>query len=225
MEGYLNGPSIKKYELDNVKLMESVIEGNDVVVNCAADVEGVPTPKGFQKSVCAHWEGYDGVYFDKRVFPMLLDDIKAYSADIYSCAVECLEGKYHRGYNCYVMRRDIFDKMCDFQFSVMFKLEKEIHEKGYDIACPRTMGYVGEILYGIFIYYLQHRTDCRVKEVQLVYFEQTEMPDSRWKYFLEKILFWVKFNFEDIGYALLPKASKRRNFVKKIYFRLTKRKN
>jgi len=33
----------------------------------------------------------------------------------------------------------------------------------------------------------------------------------------------ITSHFENVGYVLLPKASKRRDFIKKIYFSLVKR--
>lgn len=75
----------------------------------------------------------------------------------------------------------------------------------------------------VYIYYLQKQNRYRIKEVQLVYFEQTEIPDFVPAYYMQKTLCWMKIHFENIGYILLPKASKRRNFIKKIYFKLTKK--
>ena len=71
--------------------------------------------------------------------------------------------------------------------------------------------------------YLQKQGIYKIKEEQLVYFEQTVLPESKMQWLLDKCLFWAKFRFEDIGYKLLPKNSKRRNFIKKIYFSLVKR--
>ena len=82
---------------------------------------------------------------------------------------------------------------------------------------------MGEILYGIFIYSLRKQSAYRIKELQLVYFEQTVVPDGMIQHMLDRLLFSMKFRFENIGYILLPKGSKRRNFMKKIYFSLVKR--
>ncbi|WP_337744911.1 hypothetical protein, partial [Megasphaera sp.] len=63
----------------------------------------------------------------------------------------------------------------------------------------------------------------KIIEKQLVYFEQTVIPNSGWQRLCDRILFWAKFRFENVGYKILPKGSRRRNFIKKIYFSLVKR--
>ena len=140
----------------------------------------------------------------------------------YSVATdEYLNGHFHRGYNCYVMRKDLFQQMCEFQFGVLFAMEEKLKQTDYTNGLERTLGYLGEIMYGIYVYYLEQQGEYKIKELQLVYFEQTKLPDSCLAYWLQKVLYKMKFQFEDIGYALLPKGSPRRNFVKNIYFALT----
>lgn len=223
MEGMLDDYTIAKYDLLNERRMRSIIEGCDAVVNEAADVDHIPTPRGCQHSVYDHWAAHDGVFIDKRVLPLLVEAIHRLSPEYDQAAKEYLAGKWHRGYNCYVMKKSLFFQMCEFQFPVLFDLEKQLDRNGLAEGFERTIGYMGEILYGIFIYYLQKQGIYRIKELQLVYFEQTVIPDSAVQSILDKILIHMKFQFENIGYILLPKGSQRRNFVKKIYFNLVKR--
>lgn len=223
MEGMLDDHAIAKYDLLNEKRMRNIIEGCDAVVNEAAYVDRIPTPLGCQHSVYDHWAAHDGIFIDKRVLPLLLETIHRLLPEYDQAAKEYLAGKWHRGYNCYVMKRSLFFQMCEFQFSILFDLEKQLDRNGLAKEYERTIGYMGEILYGIFIYYLQKQGIYRIKEVQLVYFEQTVIPDSLVQRILDKVLIRMKFQFENIGYILLPKGSQRRNFVKKIYFNLVKR--
>lgn len=223
MEGILDDFTIKKYGLLEEARMRQIIEENDVVVNEAADVHNIPTPRGFQKTVYDHWQAHGGMFFDARVLPLLLETIHRLCPQYDEAADEYLHDRWHRGYNCYVMKKELFFQMCQFQFTVLFDLEKQLAQNGYARNFERTLGYMGEIMYGIFIYYLQKQGIYKIKEEQLVYFEQTVLPDSKMQWLLDKCLFWAKFRFEDIGYKLLPKNSKRRNFIKKIYFSLVKR--
>lgn len=223
MEGLLDNHNIAKYDLLNEKRMRKIIENYDVVANEAADVDYIPTPLGCQHSVYDHWVAHDGVFIDKRVLPLLVETIHRLAPEYDQAAKEYLAGKWHRGYNCYVMKKSLFYQMCEFQFSILFDLEKQLDKNGLANKYERTIGYMGEILYGIFIYYLQKQGVYRIKELQLVYFEQTVVPDGMIQLMLDRLLFSIKFRFENIGYILLPKGSKRRNFVKKIYFSLVKR--
>jgi hypothetical protein len=223
MEGILDDFTIKKYGFLEEARMRQIIEENDVVVNEAADVHNIPTPRGFQKTVYDHWQAHGGMFFDARLLPLLLETIHRLCSQYDEAADEYLHDRWHRGYNCYVMKKELFFQMCQFQFTVLFDLEKQLAQNGYARNFERTLGYMGEIMYGIFIYYLQKQGIYKIKEEQLVYFEQTVLPDSKMQWLLDKCLFWAKFRFEDIGYKLLPKNSKRRNFIKKIYFSLVKR--
>ena len=223
MEGMLDNHAIAKYDLLNEKRMRSIIEGCDAVVNEAADVNHIPTPLGFQHSVYNHWAAHDGMFFDKRVIPLLMETIHELKPQYYEDAVAYMHDKWHRGYNCYVMKKDLFDEMCSFQFPIMFAMEMKLSENGMSKQFGRTLGYLGEMMYGIFIYYLEKRHKYKIKSVQLVYFEQTAPPNSILQRLIDRFLFWAKFRFENIGYRLLPKNTRRRNFVKKIYFSIVKR--
>lgn len=223
MEGLLDSYTIRKYDLLNDKHMRDVIEANDAVVNVAADVRHIPTPHGFQNSVYDHWAAHDGMFFDKQVLPMLLETIREIKPQYYASALAYMHDHWHRGYNCYIMKKALFNEMCEFQFPVMFAMEEKVSQSGLDKDFPRTIGYLGEMMYGIFIYHLQKQEKYKIKEQQLVYFEQTVPPDSLWQRAMDHLLFWAKFRFENVGYKILPKNSRRRNLVKKIYFRLVKR--
>ena len=195
----------------------------DAVVNEAADVRFIPTPQGIKQTVFEHWAAHDGVFLDKRVLLILLEKIKELFPEYYESAQSYLSGNMHRGYNCYVMKRVLFFQMCEFQFGILFALEKELERNTYINKLERTLGYLGEIMYGIFIYHLQHTKRYKIKEVQLVYFEQTAEAGNGFYHFWQETLIWLKLHFENVGYVLLPKASKRRDFIKKIYFSLVKR--
>lgn len=223
MEGILDDHAIAKYDLLNEKRMRSIIEGCDAVVNEAADVNYIPTPLGFQHSVYNHWAAHDGMFFDKRVIPLLMETIHELKPQYYEDAVAYMHDKWHRGYNCYVMKKDLFDEMCSFQFPIMFAMEKKLSKNGMSKQFGRTLGYLGEMMYGIFIYYLEKQHKYKIKSVQLVYFEQTVPPNSIIQRLIDRFLFWAKFRFENVGYRLMPKNSRRRNFVKRIYFSIVKR--
>ncbi|WP_302145528.1 DUF4422 domain-containing protein [Dialister invisus] len=222
-ESFLNKKSIKKYDLLNEIKMKKIIKSYDAVVNEAADVRFIPTPQGIKQTVFEHWAAHDGVFLDKRVLLILLEKIKELFPEYYESAQSYLSGNMHRGYNCYVMKRVLFFQMCEFQFGILFALEKELERNTYINKLERTLGYLGEIMYGIFIYHLQHTKRYKIKEVQLVYFEQTAEAGNGFYHFWQETLIWLKLHFENVGYVLLPKASKRRDFIKKIYFSLVKR--
>ena len=219
VENFLDYGTEQKYKLLANDYMRSVIKQYDAVVNKAVNITDVPTPNGKQTTVYGHWAAHDKVFIDKRTLPILLDTIQKEFPDYFEAANEYLYGQWHRGYNCYIMKADLFNAMCNFQFRILSIVENILYNSDYIGKCERTMGSLGEILYGIYIYYLKRQDKYKIKELQRVYFEETEkitVIDKIIKY----ILFTFKHVLESFGYMTLPKASKRRNFVKKYYFKL-----
>lgn len=221
-EAILNDAAIEKYDLLNEEQMRHIIEENDLVVNPAADVNNIPTPDGIKHDVYGHWAGHHGVFIDKKTLPLLLRIIERLHPEYLESAQEYLHDKWHRGYNCFVMKRQLFEEMCQFQFDVLFELEKQLDVTDYTGNMKRTVGYMGEIMYGVFIYHLQKSGKYKIHETQMVYFEQTAVPRNQLHAVCRQFFCWLKIWSEDIGYVLLPKASRRREFIKKIYFSIVK---
>ena len=45
--------------------------------------------------------------------------------------------------------------MCEFEFTVLFEIEKKLDFSRYAGNSERTIGYLGEILYGTFMLWLK----------------------------------------------------------------------
>lgn len=79
-------------------------------------------------------------------------------------------------------------------------------ENGLAKHFERTLGYLGEIMYGIFVYYLQKQGIYKIKEVQLVYFEQTVIPDSIWQRLCDRLLFGRSFALKMLDIKSYPRV-------------------
>ena len=220
LEPMLTKRAMEKYGLLDEKHMEQIISQYDLIVNETADVREIPTPRGVQDTVYDHWCAHDGMFLDARALPIFLDVIHLLFPEYEASAMEYLRGHKHRGYNCFIMKREIFDAFCRFTFSVLDETVRRLEGTGYLERFERTPGYLGEILYGIFVHHLRKQRRYKIKELQLVYFEQTVIPSDPLRYYIDYFLAWSKIHFEGLGYFLLPKNSRRRRFIKKIYFRL-----
>ena len=220
LEPMLTKKAMEKYGLLDENRMEQVISQYDMLVNEAADVRGIPTPRGVQETVYDHWRAHDGMFLDARALPVFLDVLRTLFPEYEASAEEYLRGYMHRGYNCFIMKRELFDAFCQFAFTVLDETVRRLKGTGYLERFERTPGYLGEILYGIFVHHLRKQHQYKIKELQLVYFEQTVIPKNPLRYYIEYFFVWLKIHFEGLGYFLLPKNSKRRNCIKKIYFRL-----
>lgn len=221
--GVLNKKTSLRYGLSDPVLMESVIRKFDLIVNEDSDVTHIPTPKGFQTTVWNHWSAFAGVFFKERALSLLMAELKEKHPDKLDVALEYLRGSKLRGYNCYIAKKNVFEDLNKFQFSILFSLESKIKKEGLDEEFPRTMGYMGEILYGIFVYSKIKENAIKVKELPLVYFEVTDIPSrSRFLRLCLIILAISKVKFEKLGYHLFPIETRRRQIVKNIYYFLIK---
>lgn len=72
----------------------------------------------------------------------------------------------------YVMRKELFDKMCNFEYSILFQLDSELNYS--ELNNPRTIGFCGEVLTGIFVHYSINKAGIKSKSLQCVFFENTK---------------------------------------------------
>lgn len=85
-----------------------------------------------------------------------------------------MNSKKVRLYNCWIMRKNIFEEYSQWLFSILFELEKRIDMSTYGLQKYRTPGTIGERLFGIFCLYLTKRKDVRFKNQQLLFIEHPE---------------------------------------------------
>ncbi len=86
--------------------------------------------------------------------------------------------------NMFIMQKDIFDKYCQFTFSVLFKLFEEFKtEKHSDVWSSRALGFLAEFLTSMYIqkYKKTHRT--KVKELCLTYIRDKKTTNTTIKLF------------------------------------------
>lgn len=219
--------SERKFGLCNCERINRIVTNHDVIVSEYADVTRIPTPKGCKKTVRSMWEAYDGVFFEKKVIDVLLELIDQISPQYSKSAREYLAGNKHRGYNCYILKRELFYRLCEFQFPIMFEMEKRIDVSKYEGTMKRTIAFMGEIMYGIFIYHISNYEQWKIKELQLVFFDDTAPVSSK-----SQVLFvYLEYYIKKIGRwfinPVMPLGSKRREVFKNIMYAITpfKRKN
>lgn len=218
-------PKCKRtYGLLNTKRMRDCIQNCDVVVSEYAPVKNIPTPDGKKETVRELWDAHDNVFFEKSSIDLMFRLIAELSPEYLQSAKEYFEGAQHRGFNCYVMKRELFDRLCKFQFPIMFELERRLDTTGYTQTMLRTPAFIGEMLYGIFIYHLSTRENWRIKEVQLAFFSSTERFKSKADFFQWQIWYSVDKILRKIVDPLFPKGSERREVLKGIFFKVTKSK-
>lgn len=215
----------KRFGLLDSKRMEKLIREYDLLVNIPGEVERIPTPTGFKKTVREMWEAHDKVFFEKSSIDKMFRLIEKHSPEYLESANEYFDGHYHRGFNCYVMKKELFNRLCEFQFPIMFELEQQLDTSGYTQTMGRTVGFIGEMLYGIFVYHILKNEEVRCKELQLLFFKNTDRIKSRADLAGRHIWNFCDRFLRVIADPILPKGSKRREAVKKVFFKVLKTKN
>lgn len=212
---FLNKNIIQKYALDNEEILQNLCSKYDLIIPKPADVKQIKAFGKQQNNVLELWKAHEGYFFEKDTVELLLTTIKKVRPDFYQYAISYLNQDKHRGYNCYLIHKKFFAKLCEFQFPVLFNLYQQLNNTETLKKYPRTIGYMSEILYGVYLHWLISNNLDR-KEIKLLFSETTENNIS--KYFEYYILF--KLNIKKFINEKIPSVLVR--ILKLIYRRLFK---
>jgi len=174
IEKKLTESSFKKYGLDDVDNIRKQVEGYDAVVADYADISGMYTPKGARPTLYEHFSAYDKYLMDKKDIDLFLETIGKLYPKLKDTAKEYFNGNKFRGYNCFILKKDLFFKLCEMEFKILKALEDtgKIDFSHRSDLQSRTYGFFTEWIYGIFIFNLE-KQQKKIKYTQLVFFENT----------------------------------------------------
>ncbi len=212
---FLDKKTMKRFGLLDEIHMRNIISHHDLVYP-SIPVSEIITPKGHVNSVRELWDAHIGYFFDEGLIDRVLGYIDALAPEFSISAREYFSGDIHLGYNCYVMRKELFTRMCCLQFPIMEALEKELREEGTLESFSRTPSYAGEMLFGVFLYHIIKKETWRYCEKQILLFEETEMVNGN-KAKLTYILHKTREKVWYISLKIFPRGSRRRVFLKRLY--------
>lgn len=209
--------SMKKYCISSEEKMREVISEYDAVVSKYIDIRFLPTSDGIRNTTGEMWDSFTGFsYGGRKCSEVVIGLIGELSPGYMDSAISYLNGTKHRGFNCYVMKRELFDKMCRFQFPIIQRISDMLGELSYEERERqiRLPGYVGEMLNGIFIYHLEVQHIYRIKECNIVFFHCTGRLSSG-GLAKQRIQFFFVTMFQAMIDLVVPKGSKLRRSIKK----------
>jgi len=204
----------QKYGLLNSRHMEEIISQYDIVVSENASVENIPTPQGKKRTVRELWDNHDGVFFEKSSVNIMFEIIDEIAPEYSKSAREYFAGARHRGFNCYVMKKELFDRLCRFQFPIMFEMERRIDTSGYTQTMKRTPAFIGEMLYGIFVYHVTTYEKWKTNERQLVFFKDTDRFKNKGDLYRRQLWCYTDRLLRMLVDPLFPKGSRAREHLK-----------
>ncbi len=173
--------TMHKYGLFDEPRMRKLIEENDIVTTQEMYYPGVNTPYGYQTNLYNHYVAHDRALINMADMDLMIkivdEKYPEYSADMH----EYLSGAYFRGFNCFVMKRELFNELCEFEFDVLAEMEKRCDLSRYNQILTRIYGFMAEHLYSIYIYHLQKKGGYRIAQRQMLLFADTDafVPPAR----------------------------------------------
>ena len=166
--------NIIKYALNNEDKMRSVIENNDAVVGPLQQVSELYTPRGNKRTALDHWLAHDRALIKKDDLYKMLQILEDVNSEIGKSAREYLQGSEFLGFNCFILKKELFKELCEIEFETLSKLEKAIDLRNYNQQLKRIYGFMGEIICSSYIYHIEAKRKNKVKHLPLVYFNYTD---------------------------------------------------
>ena len=174
--------TLKDCGLLNQEKMVQKIKSTDVLTSYEYDCVKDEIPDYSVKTIKESWLKYHGAYLQKKHFDLALTLIKKYSPEYYKSALEYMGRRSFRGFNCFIMKKEIFFSMCEFIFPIMFAFDSQIDKSEFSITQNRAVGYLGEWLYSIYLYHLAKNRNIVIQETQLIGFQNTIKSQELYPY-------------------------------------------
>lgn len=159
---------IKKYNLDD-KSIKALVEQYDIVLPEIKDITVMP---GHSKNIRQQY--VSSGYLHEKDLDIMMDVLKEKYPEFYPYAISFMSG--HKSYlnNMFIMKKDIFNKYCEWLFDILFECDKRINYTDYSVEAIRTPGHLAERLLNIYIAYLKDNNDYKIKELPTVVLLDTE---------------------------------------------------
>lgn len=174
MDPCLDRVAMDDYGLLDEVAMRSIIEENDAIINVPADVREICLSEGCMPTVYEHWKAHDGIFLDAKAIDYLITELIEVYPEYENYVLDYMHGYLHRGYNCYILKREIFYRLCVIQETIIKRLWPKFVKNGMLKQYPRTLAYLAEIIYGIYMDYLIKQKKYKILEKQLILFAETE---------------------------------------------------
>lgn len=206
--------SIAEHKLEDEGLIAQEVAKYDAIVAVTAPVDNRSFAGPIPTNVEEFWAAYDGIFYETKYRKLLLRLVEEMAPEYAESAKEYFASKWERGFNCFIMKKDLFHKFCEFEFPILFEMERRMDTSGYDEGMKRCPAYFGEIIYGIFVHYLINHSAYKVKESYLVFFDSTKPDCGNWQYKLLCLKFAIKSNLRKAAEVIFPIGTRRRQWLK-----------
>lgn len=165
-EELLDINSISKYEIDNDEMVLEQLGKFDLIAPLEWNVKLAPTPIGNKDNVKDHMIAY-GLLTEADIHYLI--KLTDYYAPEWSGYIrKYLEGEVYIGYNCFLMRKNLFQEFCEKEFCILLKFAERT---SFDYLESRLCGYLGEILFSTYVLFCKDH-GVKTKHCPLVFFRE-----------------------------------------------------
>lgn len=161
--------TLGKCGLLNKENMEEQLKRLDGVIPYFYNLKDVPDFEN--KSIKDAWFKAHPSYLRAEHFELLRKLVEKHSPEYLSSADQILSGKNFCGFNCFILKKDIFYKLCEFMFPIIFEFAESINEEHFSEFGHRAPAYLGEWLTTIF--FNKVKQERKLEEHQLIFFNDT----------------------------------------------------
>lgn len=176
--GMLNAFNLERFGLEDEAEMRRLIEKSDAITGEYQQVNRLYTPRGAQSTAYKHWVAHDRALIKQADLDRMLEILSEVSPEVGRAAREHLNSGQFLGFNCFVLKKELFNELCEIEFKTLERLEKEVEvDDTYGSQLSRIFGFMGEIISSAYFYYLE-QTGRKVRHLPLVYFNHTDPAED-----------------------------------------------
>ena len=163
---------IRKYGLDEDTIYKCIGD-NDIITPSTIDLHTLPVK---YKNVFMQYEASPLMAGKNKDLLLVLDIIEKKYPEYYQVAYDLIYGHKLYFFNMFIMKKDIFDRYCEWLFSVLDEFENKVNTSNYSFYASRTPGFLAERLLNVFIQVeMLKNKKLKRKELQVVLLKNTEI--------------------------------------------------
>ncbi len=182
VEDYLDSEARRKYALEDSDQIYRLVTKYDIIVTEPFDVK--KAPEKFNNL----YEQYSSASpnMHKEDLDLAMQIIKNKYPDYYECATKYMESNCLYPANLFIMKKDIFNKYCEWLFSILAEIDNKLDYTDRNREETRAVGMIGERLLGVFLLYLsKENKEIKIGKFQRIFFLKPNRIEFPMPFYLE----------------------------------------
>lgn len=213
VEETITPEAVTQFGLDE-KSMRQEIENSDIILRKPVNVKKLV---GLDYNCARDGRSKNIALQNDKDVDLLLEIIKEKYPDYEKDAIDYYNGIYGQWFDCFIMKKEIFNPFCEWLFDILLELEKRIKYDNYNYQQIRSAAFLSEDLFGIYFNRIEREKNFKITYKPLVLFnkpEKFDCPES----LDEEINIVISVNKSTINtmfvslQSILDHANKTRNY-------------